>query len=162
MNELADLFKRNYKEYVKYAAALVGNDDAEDVLQRLFIKLYTNNYDIEMIGNIIFLIIKRECYSYNDHIRRKRRKIRTFGSYTTLSKISDDIVVNAVLENEFNNHAMHLFKILSPKRKKCMQLFYLDGFNCSEIAKLVNCSHATVRDHLFHARIKLREINIKF
>lgn len=49
-------------------------------------------------------------------------------------------------------------KALSPKHRAVVELTYVQGFSCEEIAQIVNCPVNTVKTRMFHARARLREI----
>ena len=138
---------------VKYAAHFVGNDDAEDVIQRLYIRLHNKQYRVDRIDSVLDRIIKRECYSYNDHMRRKRRKIKPVGH--KLEYIANHMVVN--VEHFKYQNALFLINTLPSIRGKCIRLYYLDDMTCPEIAKIIGNSPSTVRGHLLEGRKALKE-----
>lgn len=151
------LFKTKYKELVKYAAAFVGNDNAEDVVQNLYIRLHVKQYDYSMVEGTIFLILKRECFSYNDHLARKRKKIRLVGSAAILDYLQSEPQYNCILEKISMQYAVSLLKGLPKKRADAIGLFYLHGYSSPEIAKIIgNCAASTVRNNILHGMNTLR------
>lgn len=157
MLTLETIFKSKYKEMVKYAAHFVGNDDAEDVIQRLYIKLHLKNHPIEMIESLLFLIIKRECFNYNDHMKRKRRKIKLVG--VRLEFVDHGTVTIDPFKYQ---NALSLTNTLPTIRGKCFRLYYLDEMSCPEIARTIGNTSSTVRGHLSEGRKMLKEkLNIK-
>jgi RNA polymerase sigma-70 factor (ECF subfamily) len=46
---------------------------------------------------------------------------------------------------------------LNPRQRAVITLRDMDGLSCREIATIMECSEATVRVHLFHARRQLKK-----
>ena len=48
--------------------------------------------------------------------------------------------------------------LLPPEQQQVLELAFMDGFSCQEIAEMMDCPTNTVKTRMFHARRKLREI----
>lgn len=48
--------------------------------------------------------------------------------------------------------------MLPPEQQQVLELAFIDGFSCQEIADLMECPTNTVKTRMFHARRKLREL----
>ncbi|MDX1443368.1 MAG: RNA polymerase sigma factor [Gammaproteobacteria bacterium] len=48
--------------------------------------------------------------------------------------------------------------LLPPEQQQVLELAFIDGFSCAEIASVMGCPENTVKTRMFHARRKLREL----
>lgn len=48
--------------------------------------------------------------------------------------------------------------MLPPEQRQVLELAFIEGLSCREIADVVNCPENTVKTRMFHARRKLRDI----
>jgi len=155
-------FEQVVRQYEKpiygYIFSLVGHrQDAEDITQAVFIKLYKNLGHIELDKNFKNWLYKIATNTAYDWLRTKQKNPELF--------IIDDE------ENEFetiDEHATYLtieanvdlekaFKNIKPIYKQAILLFYYEGFSYEEIAAILALPLNTVKTHLRRAKEAVRQ-----
>jgi len=169
---LKDLIKRGregdiqaleaiYKQFNRPLFNLVyrytyNREIAEDLLQDIFIKVFSHLQDIrneETFVGWIYRIAINTCYSY---LRRKKSQLqRTIplneveGTIEGKTNESGDQIMKKSLDDAV--------KILPDKMKSIFLLHDVQGFKHKEIARMLGCSMGTSKSQLFKARMKIRE-----
>lgn len=150
--------KRFYDVYKKYAALIYrvsynvvcNKDDAEDIVQEVFIEYFTQNKtfnDEEHEKAWILRVTKNIC---KNTLRSKSRKNIPFDESI---KINDDRF------EDFSNSKIDLKNTLSeltPNQRMAIYLFYYEQFTIKEIAKIMRLNENTVKSHLSRAKGQLR------
>ena len=146
----------SYDEVVRrYASAvhsvcvmrLGGHADADDCFQNTFLKLYTSSPDFleeEHIKAWLLHVAVNECKKY---LRDHRREL-SFEDVPELPLTMNDDAADiswAILR-------------LEPKYREVLYLYYGEGYNTEEIARILGRKPATVRTMLRRGREKLKNI----
>lgn len=144
-----------------YIARLVKRrEDAEDLTQETFIKLYKNikKYDLKSNSKFttwLFAIATNTTY---DWFRKQKRKKELL--------ILDDpnkrkVIEKFLLTNETPGYAkfdvIAGLKKIKPAYRSVLSLFYLRGFSYREIARIKNIPINTVKTYLYRAKLAMRE-----
>src|SRR5213596_1897545 len=156
------LVRRKTSKVYALCYRIIGNaEDAKDISQLVFIKLWENlekydpNYAFDtwlyrMVTNVAI-----------DFMRNKQSRENAVNSNLRLVKTSADAeqgvnVQRKEVESVFNEVAT----VLSPKQKTIFVMNQMEDLRSSEIAKILGCRESTVRNHLFNAR-KLMQQQLK-
>ena len=156
------LVRRKTSKVYALCYRVIGNgEDAKDISQLVFIKLWENiekydsNYAFDtwlyrMVTNVAI-----------DFMRNKQSRENAVNSNLRLVKTSADaeqgvVVQRKEIENVFNA----VSTVLSPKQKMIFVMSEMEDLRSSEIAKILGCRESTVRNHLFNAR-KLMQQQLK-
>jgi RNA polymerase sigma-70 factor (ECF subfamily) len=148
------LVRRKTTKVYALCYRIIGNaEDAKDISQLVFIKLWENieKYDphyafdtwlYRMVTNVAI-----------DFMRNKQSRENAVNSNLRLVKTASDaeqgtIVQRKEIESVFNS----VSQVLSPKQKTIFVMNQMDDLSSSEIAKILGCRESTVRNHLFNAR----------
>jgi len=160
-------FRKLYDDYhqkvYNTAITMLGNaEDAEDVVQEIFMKIYrkVSSFDgRSKIGTWLYRIAVNVCI---DHVRRNK-VLRT----KTLS-VEEETLINlqekgnevekSVTSGEVNKITRNAITRLSPKLRTVVVLRDLQGFAHAEIAVILGCSKGTVSSRLSRGRLKLRAL----
>ena len=131
MNENFDvtykaLFRRYYPSLIFYATRLVGEEEAEDVVQDVFVELWKRKDHIE-IGDQIQAFLYRAVYTRALNVLKHR-------------SVEDGYCVATV----------------SDKCKEVFKLSYLHDMKNKEIADILGVSLRTVEAHMYKALKYLR------
>ncbi|NIP44742.1 MAG: sigma-70 family RNA polymerase sigma factor [candidate division Zixibacteria bacterium] len=149
--------------YMTAYAIIPDPDEAMDIVQETFVKLYNHLKRIRSEAGFKCFVFKMATNCAIDRRRRlKRKKI----------SLSEDETVPASVEIELSRRnespdkdveRRELLRIvqsvvdeLPPRQKLCLILADLDGLSKKEIAKTLGCPQGTVRSNLHIARLKLR------
>jgi len=79
----------------------------------------------------------------------------TWNKRTDMESISEPAAPNSDPADTFDD-LLELVMKLPENQRVCVYLFYYEGYNAAEIAKLINKPHSTVRNYLSDARKALR------
>lgn len=148
------LVRRKTTKVYALCYRVIGNgEDAKDISQLVFIKLWENleKYDpsyafdtwlYRMVTNVAI-----------DFMRNKQSRDNAVNSNLRLVKTSSEaeqgvVIQRKEIENVFNSIAT----CLSPKQKAIFVMNQMDDLPSAEIAKILGCRESTVRNHLFNAR----------
>lgn len=149
---LDEIYKFFYpKLYVFAKSFLKVEDDINDILQDVFVKLWLNREKIgkvETFNSYLFTIAKNAIVSYF----REKSKDQKFEARVK------EILVNA--EKEYNDELEYkdlkqnlesIIEQLPEKRKQIFKLSREEGLSNKEIAEKLDISVKTVEDHMRHA-----------
>lgn len=156
------LVRRKTPKVYALCYRIIGNaEDAKDIAQLVFIKLWENlgKYDsayafdtwlYRMVTNVAI-----------DFIRNRQSRENAVNSTLRLVRTSADaeqglVVQRKEIETVFNE----VSSVLSPKQKTIFVMREMEDLPSAEIAKILGCRESTVRNHLFNAR-KLMQAQLK-
>ena len=154
MNEIVDLknLTTKYSDMIYHIALRYLNtkDDAEDIVQEVFMRYIANIKDGKLFETeeyekcwLIRVTMNLCC---NEICSARRRKSLPFNDilYCELDISSENLLYNAV--NKLNN-----------RYKEPFILFYIEDMKVSEISKVLGISEANVKTRLKRAREQVKE-----
>jgi RNA polymerase sigma-70 factor (ECF subfamily) len=148
------LVRRKTSKVYGLCYRVIGNsEDAKDISQLVFIKLWENieKYDAQyafdtwlyrMVTNVA-IDFMRNKQSRDNAVNSNLRLVKTAvdpEQTVTVQRKEVEAVFNAVSD------------ALSPKQKSIFVMSEMEDLRSSEIAKILGCQESTVRNHLFNAR----------
>lgn len=150
------LFKTHYNSLCRFAFSFIKDkDDAEDIVQELFVKLWSNSSKLEINTSIkayLFRSVRNTCMNYLKHEKVKNLYFQN-GSSTQVSEEYTDHLANEEL-----SHLIHAsIEELPEKRKEIFLLSRSEGLKYAEIAKQLSISIKTVETQMGLALKFLRE-----
>jgi len=167
--EARSLFDQLYKQYYQqvYNIALrytKNHQDALDVSQETFIRVFLNIEKVDMSSNVaawISTIAKNQALNF---LRRNRRNLVPLNEALASEMIGEHLPRNRLSPEE--HHFIHslaqmirrAMEKLSKKQKEIVELYYLEEMGVKEIAERMGISASTVRVHLHRATIGLRQM----
>lgn len=143
------LFNLIYRHTYDYEAA-------EDLLQEVFLKIFTNLQDIqneETFGGWAYRIALNTCYSYLRGKRSHRQKTTSLNEVEGTIKDEADEPHQRMIRRPLDI----AIQTLPGKLKSIFLLHDVQGFKHQEIAQMLGCSVGTSKSQLFKARMRLRE-----
>src|SRR5881275_335901 len=156
------LVRRKTTKVYALCYRIIGNaEDAKDISQLVFIKLWENldKYDAAYAFDTwLYRMVTNVAI---DFLRNKQSRENAVNSNLRLVKTAADAeqavaVQRKEVESVFNSVA----SALSPKQKTIFVMSEMEDLRSSEIAKVLGCRESTVRNHLFNAR-KLMQAQLK-
>ena len=124
-------------------------DDAEDIYQESFIKLYRNIRAYSSIHKFKTWLFRLVTNTAIDHLR-KQKKSRRLSLETRLPDRSQ------ASDSDLKLTLDQILSTVSPKQRMAFVLRDLQGFPLSEVAQILRCSGVTARVHLHNARTRIR------
>lgn len=154
-NAFKHLFIPCNKKLFLIACRLLGNsNDAEDMVQEAYLRLWNKRDELESISNheaYAVTVLKRICI---DFIRSKHETTNNIaetdilnGYYTTDNIETDDEL----------HHVITIMEHLPPQQKLVMRLRRINDYSMEEIEKTTGLSNINIRTLLSRARKKIRE-----
>lgn len=148
------------KPIYNHLIRLTGSqDEAADLLQETFVRLYYKRSQIDPDGNLKNWLYKVATNIAYDYFRKKKREnlvsiddenlsetIEAGLSYTSLEQ--EIAIID--LENALNE--------LRPHYKNILLLYYREGFSYEELAKILDLPLNTIKTHIRRARQELNEL----
>ena len=144
-----------------------NNDDAKDIYQEVFIRVYKSLKKFEFRSEFstwIFRITTNVCLTYKS---RKKNQLMVplqeefeednpeFGRVELISdeKSPEEEILNTDLKNFIGNAV----DSLSERQRITFVLKHYEGYKIKEIAEMLNCKEGTVKKYLFDAINNLRK-----
>ena len=148
------LFRLYYSKLFHIAKSyLLYKEDAEEVVQDVFLKLWEQKRKFKAIPNIngyVFTMTKNMCLDKLKHEKVKRRyiendlKVKADIQYQFML----DETASSLLESELEQKIIQSINLLP---EKCKQVFIksrMEGLKHKEIAEELGISHRTVENHI--------------
>lgn len=161
--------KRQYQEilYRKYATKMYGicmsysgdRDMAQDILQESFIKVFKKIKGFNMEGSLEGWIRRIVSNTAIDSLRKRQRE------YSYINDSYDDPVEDfkpGVLEEMKATDIMNMVSRLPEGARLIFNLFALEGYSHSEIAKKLNITEGTSKSQFSRARKMLMSLVNKY
>lgn len=148
------LVRRKTTKVYALCYRIIGNaEDAKDISQLVFIKLWENleKYDPQYAFDTwLYRMVTNVAI---DFMRNKQSRDNAVNSNLRLVKTAADaeqtvVVARKEVESVFDA----VSSVLSPKQKTIFVMNQMEDLPSSEIAKVLGCRESTVRNHLFNAR----------
>ena len=162
--EFHRLFVKVYPKLLVYTCCLVGEEEAEDIVQEVFMNLWMNNYKVteeEQAEKILFRSVYNRALNVCRHNKISAEysdAVKYFNKVRLDYYDPDRHEVIAAIENkQLGNKIKEAIDALPPKSKKAFTLSYIYGIKEIEIAELMGISVRTVEVHIYRALHFLRE-----
>ena len=157
------LFRRYYPSLIFYATRLVGEEEAEDVVQDVFVELWKRKDSIE-IGEQIQAFLYRAVYTRALNVL-KHRNVED-GYCAAMEEINrrraefyqpdNNEVIRKIEDRELRKEIHDAINELPDKCKEDFKLSYLHNMKNKEIADVLGVSLRTVEAHMYKALKFLR------
>ena len=146
---------------------LRNREDARDVVQEVFIKVYNALKTFKGESGLYIWIYRIAVNTSVDYYRKRKRKLRIIehafkerreSPFEMHTETPSDVTINLELK-EMVSKAINT---LPDKQKGVIILREIEGLSYQEIAKIMRCSEGTVMSRLFYARKRLMAILKKY
>lgn len=128
-------------------------EEAQDILQEGFIRVFLNLYQFHRKGSfegwIRRIMINSALEKYRDRYYLNR--------VDDQNDVMEEGVDDAVLDNLSAQDLMKMIQELSPKYRMVFNLYAIEGYSHREISALLNISEGTSKSNLSRARAILQE-----
>jgi RNA polymerase sigma-70 factor (ECF subfamily) len=166
--ETFERFVNAHKERIySIAYQILGNrEDAMDVSQEVFIKVYKSLGRYDLSENACFWLYRMTVNASIDY-RRKNARFQHNSIDNETEVAPEKFILSApnpgdiVEKEEFRRIIRGLVDELPESQRIVLTLRDLEGFSSEEVAKILKCTQTTVRWHLHKGRRKLKEMIIK-
>jgi len=141
----------------RFALRIVGNGaEAEDVVQEVFIKLWSKNQDLDQLNNVEAWCMKMTKNLSIDKLRSKHQRV---GAFQEGFDIKDGVAnpYQITAQNDTIEQVRQLMQSLPEKQRMTMQLRDIEGMTYEEITVALDISLNQVKVNLFRARQQIRK-----
>ena len=155
------LVRRKTSKVYALCYRIIGNaEDAKDISQLVFIKLWENleKYDPKYAYDTwLYRMVTNVAI---DFMRNKQSRDNAVNSNLRLVRTAADAEQSVVVQRkEVESVFESVSSVLSPKQKTIFVMNQMEDLPSAEIAKVLGCRESTVRNHLFNAR-KLMQVQL--
>jgi RNA polymerase sigma-70 factor (ECF subfamily) len=149
-----ETFERIFREHSEFiyrtAYRVTGSvEDAEDVVQTLFVRLLRHDVPPDFEKNPKAYLYRSAVNTSLNVIRTRRRSV--------LTDNFDEYEMPAHQENEIEEQLRVAMAELNPRAAEILILRHVHGYTDAEIAKLLGTSRGTIAVSLFRTRARLRK-----
>jgi RNA polymerase sigma-70 factor (family 1) len=148
------IFNTLYSSMCLFAKKFTNDyDDAEDIVQEVFIELWNQRAKFESISQIkafLYLSVKNKCINFKNHLRVKERHTQT--ELSGNDAFFDEYIIEAEVVQNLNIEINKL-----PEQRKRVILLSMQGLKNNEIADNMQISINTVKQQKKLAYKQLRE-----
>ncbi len=154
-----DAFRKIVDHYQSFAYAvsfrLLGHvEEAEDVVQEAFIRLWKNLYKYRpevKLTTWLYRIIANLCLDYlkSVHMQQKKNRVAAQALEGLRSYESADEELKA---SELNEMIQKAVEELTPKQKAVFILRDLEGLSVEEVCSILSMSAGNLKSNLYYAR----------
>ncbi len=136
----------------------LSHEDAEGVVQEVFLKIWKNRFklDPELSINAYLIAIVRSLV-----IKKAKKDARFFAfqqyKIPLIQQLSSPGADDELIFSEFSQLTREIIEQLPPAQKKIFQLRYLENLSVAEIADQLQISKRTVENQVFRATCFVRE-----
>lgn len=135
---------------------LSQESDAYDAIQETIISAYSSISNISNTTSFKSWLIKILINKCNDIYRKQNKVI----NISFEDNDCENYVSTNYIENNSNLEFYNLLNLLNENERTILILHYLEGYNLSEIAKILDTNSNTIRSKLLRAKKKIKD-NLK-
>jgi len=138
-----------HKLYAFVLIYLKQKEDAEEIVQEVFIKIWNSRNKIDIYASFESFLF---TIAYNSTMSLLRKRMTEFKSRMYLKSIQQVEVSENIIDEmqfiELNEKVQSLLKQITPRQKEIFLLSREDGLTHKEIASKLKISESTVNNHL--------------
>lgn len=159
--------KYQFKLYERYYGRMMGvcmryatdRDEADELVQQGFIKLFKNLNRYEFKGSFDGWIRRMFVNTSIDHIRKKKRNPLLLGEDAHLDLFNKEVDLDQFdrVEELDPNIVMQAIAKLTPAYKAVFNLYVIEDYSHKEIAEMLEISLGTSKSNLSKAKQNLRK-----
>ena len=153
--DFAEIYRKYAPLLYRTARAVTGNvEDAEDVLQTIFLKLIRSEYTGQLKKNPKAYLYRAAVNLSLDLLRARTR--RTF-THEVDHLESPAALSNSPFDDELHRRLTEALADLSPDSAHILVLRYVHNYSDAEISKVLGTSRGAIALRLFRLRARLKK-----
>ena len=152
------LFRLYYPKAKVFLASILGNDEeAEDLAQDTFVRLWQRREGLVMVHNLnayIYQIVKNILFTHLE----KQKRYASVSLDDTHDIMTTEDVEKIVFAKELEKIINVTIEQMPPQRKRVFCMSRREGHSIEEISKELGISKRTVETHISAALVTLRKV----
>jgi RNA polymerase sigma-70 factor (ECF subfamily) len=155
---LAEAYRRNGAQVIAIASRYgAGGDDAEDVTQEVFMRLWRRPTDFDPArGSLKTLLLTMARYRAIDRLRSEGARVRREEREARFARGSDEHVGHAVEAESIGCEIDVALSGLPGPERTAIQLAFFDGHTYREVARVLGEAEGTVKSRIRSGLRRLR------
>lgn len=160
-----ELVSRYQRLFVRKAASILGNeDDAHDVVQETFVRIYIAAKKFKTQAGASFsswayTILVNQCYTA--YRKKQRANTVSLDLEPEFAEIIPDPAGADTLEHRLTaDHVIRLLSKLPVMLRRAVEMHFIDGLPQKDIALREGVSHGVIRQRIHRAKKELQKIDI--
>jgi RNA polymerase sigma-70 factor (ECF subfamily) len=156
LEDLDQMFRDNHHWVYRTAYGVTGrSEDAEDVLQNLFLRLLQRGFPPDIRGNARGYLYRAAINLALDSVRsRRRQNLRE----NLASMLPAAPTMNCGSNEEIEASLLKVVAELEPEKAELLRLRYVDEHSDAEIARMHGTSRGAIAVRLFRTRTRIRSL----
>jgi len=162
--EIVDRYQRSF---IRKAVSILRNeDDAYDVVQEVFVRIYMNagkfkSHEGASFSSWAYTILINQCYS--SYRKKHIREIISLDFVPELIEIIPDQAAIEELETKFTrDYLLVLVSKLPVLLRRVVESYFINGLSQKAIAQEEGVSNNVIRTRIHRAKKELQKMNLEF
>lgn len=145
---------------LNYARRILDNeDDAEDIIQEVFFKLWSIRNDLSQYNNLSALSMTVTKNLSINYLKVRQKKQNT---PLEIAFVDENLNPHACLEQRDEaEKLMRIIDHLPSLQQAVVRMKHVEGLETQEIAELTGCTNEAVRVNLSRARKRIKDLFLK-
>jgi RNA polymerase sigma-70 factor (ECF subfamily) len=138
---------------------------AEDIIQEVFLKLWTQRESLAEVENAnayVFILVRNKIFDYLRKISNDKRLQEKVWKNIVSFNVSADEITGNIEEKDTQHIIEKAIKTLSPQQQKIFLLSRANGMSHEQIAEQLGISKNTVKNHLTTSLLIIRKYLKKY
>lgn len=154
--EFEEIFREHYQLVYRTAYGVTGSpEDAEDVLQTIFLRLLRREFPPDLKKNPKAYLYRAAVNLSLNTIRSRKRDILTNDTELFESRV---YAVDSNSNEETQKRLLEAIAGLNPGAVEVLILRYVHNYSDAEIAKMLGTSRGTIAVSLFRSRARIKKL----
>ena len=157
-DEIEELFREHYQLLYRSAYGVTGNrQDAEDVLQSLFVKLLQHGVPADLTHSPARYLHRAVVNLSLNVLRTRKRRNLVDGAENLAIPVFDGTDAERQHE-ELHHRLMRALAQLKPRALEILLLHYKHNYSDVEVAQMLGTTRGTIAVALYRIRARLRKL----
>ena len=144
-NELYGIF---WAPLVNYAELIVGDENADDVVQEVFVRIW-----VRAVYRTALNVLRSKNYASS---YRSQTKLQIEQQLCTYYDPDENEIIRNLYARQIADELDAVVETLSPKCREVFRMSHFEGLSNREISERLNISVSTVENHIYNALRQLR------
>lgn len=152
------LYQRHFGALRSYVYLFTrSEEDTEDILQELFIKLWEKRESLPVIENFRNYVFRMARNGVLKHLQRVKPRLATVALDEASALTAVEDVTDQLLFKQHYNMAMEVIEQLPARRKEVFHLVLQEDLSFSDVASRLGISVSAVKQHYYAAVSSIRD-----